>query len=98
MGRKNRRTQQPKRRRPIPFEHIKMSQAETSGSCPTGKLRYSDERNAWLALKSAQRKHAEAGKDQIERRYYVCEPPAGQPKTERHCGGYHLTHLDKMGD
>lgn len=100
MGRRNKRdtSQQSKRRRYVPPKYIKTAQAETSGTCLSGKLRYGDERNAALALKSAQRKHLASHAPTIERRYYICQPAAGQPAKPSHCFGYHLTHLDKIGD
>jgi len=97
MTRKNRRVteQKPKKRRGQGF--TKFAVAETSGACLSGKIRYGDERNAWLALRSAQR-HRMADGEEGERRYYICMPPLGVANDGRYCGGYHLTSMLLIGE
>lgn len=56
---------------------------ESQGDCPSGKLRYTDERLAAKALASAQAKRLKRGHDHIEKRYYTCG----------FCDGFHLTSV-----
>jgi hypothetical protein len=59
---------------------------ETTGTCPTGKLRYFPSQDAQEALRRARINREILGSEIVEERYY---PQPGDLPCE--CGGYHLT-------